>query len=203
MCVRKRKKKENVYTSNQAETAWAFLPRTFFAGVGLGSFCAAMRADTRARVAVRRSGLYPRFAGPAAIPSARRPPERGRIVEVAVAGLTARGDAFVLRVLILTVPADSETSTTFELASPEYLYEWILRRLPGSLEKMGPSGTRFTMKELFPRRRSHWRSDDMMRTGFMNFALRISLNGSGWLNSNCTAGCCITRPNTRLRRDLI
>lgn len=32
-------------------TAFAFLPRTLFGGVGFGSFCVAMRAETRARVA--------------------------------------------------------------------------------------------------------------------------------------------------------
>ena len=56
-----------------------------------------------------------------------------------------------------------------ELAKPEYLYEWTFVRLPcyvwsvmilsvsagetkqrtGSLEKIGPSGTFFTMKELY------------------------------------------------------
>jgi hypothetical protein len=61
---------------------------------------------------------------------------------------------------------------TFAFAKPEYLNEFRLRRLPwfnkellrtvererdewvqmltGSFENTGPSGTRFTMKELFP-----------------------------------------------------
>jgi hypothetical protein len=38
-------------------------------------------------------------------------------------------------------------------------------RRTGSVEKTGPSGARFTMKELALRRRSHWRSEDILKTG--------------------------------------
>ncbi len=39
------------YTTHDQKKVFAFLPRTFFGGEGLGSFWAATRADTRARVA--------------------------------------------------------------------------------------------------------------------------------------------------------
>jgi len=78
----------------------AFFPLDFLAGVGLGSFCAAMRAAVRARAALRRSGLYPRLAVLEAIPTARREPDRERMEVVAEAEDTAYGEAFVLRVVI-------------------------------------------------------------------------------------------------------
>jgi len=108
--------------------------------------------------AVRRSGRYPRLAVAEAIPRARRPPDLRRMVDVAWAEATACGEAFVLRVAIFIPEEESEISMTLELANPEYLCECRLRRFPGSLEKIGPSGTRFTVKELYLRRRSHWRS---------------------------------------------
>jgi len=140
----------------------AFFPRSFFSGVGLGSFCAWMRAETRARVAVLRSDRYPLFAVLAATPSDRRPPDRGRIVVVVRADVTAPGPADFLRVIIWIPEPESETSIVFSLAKPENLCECRLRRLPGSLENTGPSRTLFTMKELFLRRRSHWRSADIL-----------------------------------------
>ena len=68
-----------------------------------------------------------------------------------------------------------------ELAKPEYLYEWTFVRLPcyvwsvmilsvfaektgqrtGSLEKIGPSGTFFTMKELYFCRAGQTNSDQV------------------------------------------
>ncbi len=44
-----------------------------------------------------RSGRYPRLASFAVTPAARRGPERGRMVVVVNAGLTARGEAPFLR----------------------------------------------------------------------------------------------------------
>lgn len=98
---------------------------------------------------------------------ARRGPDRGRTVVEEVALATAWGEALTLRVWTLMVPAWSSTVMTLELANPENLKEFKLRRLPwksssarlrtwgqgirrtGSFEKTGPSGTRFTRKELF------------------------------------------------------
>jgi ABC-type branched-subunit amino acid transport system permease subunit len=71
---------EVAYASVSTEVL-AFLPLAFLGRGAFGSLWAAWRADTRAMAAVRRSGLYPRRAKLEAIPMARRPPDRGRIVE--------------------------------------------------------------------------------------------------------------------------
>jgi hypothetical protein len=102
----------------------------------------------RARLTVRRSGL-PAFleVTDAAIPSARREPVRVRMVPVEVARETAPGAAFCLREMIWMPLPESVMWTvwtpcqfiafwprkfghTLELANPEYLCEWRLRRLP-------------------------------------------------------------------------
>ena len=61
---------------------------------------------------------------------ARREPDRGRMVVDEVALATAWGEALTLRVWILMVPDWSSTAMTLELANPEYLKEFKLRRLP-------------------------------------------------------------------------
>ena len=62
---------------------------------------------------MRRSGRYPRLACAAAIPSARRPPDLGRMVDVENPEATAWGEALTLRVLIWIVPALSSTAMTY------------------------------------------------------------------------------------------
>ena len=57
-----------------------------------------------------KSALYPLFAGAVAIPSARRGPERGLILEDANAVLELFGVAFALRVVIVMAPFLSDTS---------------------------------------------------------------------------------------------
>ena len=61
----------------------------------------------------RRSGLYPRLAIAEVILKARRLPDRGRMVDVALADATSWEVAFVLRVTIFTPEAESEISMTF------------------------------------------------------------------------------------------
>jgi len=111
----------HIYRGSAAVVAFAFFPRTFFGGVGLGGDWVATKAETRARTAVRKSGLYPRFAGWIAAPSERRTPERGRMFETARALATACVDAFTFRVVILIPVAESETSIVLSLARPENL----------------------------------------------------------------------------------
>ena len=61
---------------------------------------------------VRRSGRYPRLATEAATPSARRGPERARILVVARAPATAWGEALAFRVVMTIWPEGlAETST--------------------------------------------------------------------------------------------
>jgi len=78
-------RKSTTYASESTSAAVTgfFFPRSFFAGVGLGSLWAARRADTRASAAVRRSGRYPLLAvALATTRCARRLPDRARIVDV-------------------------------------------------------------------------------------------------------------------------
>lgn len=64
------------------------------------------------KLTLRRSGLYPRLAIAEAILRARRPPDRARMNDVALALATARGEAFVLRVTIFIPAVESEISMT-------------------------------------------------------------------------------------------
>jgi hypothetical protein len=87
---------------------------------------------------------------------------------------------------------------------PEYLRECTFLRLPGSLEKIGPSGTRFTTKLLYfyvgladssdtptrlTRKRYHWRSVDMAVVRVCGRRMQIDYpvlaSPSMWLTTGC------------------
>jgi hypothetical protein len=80
----------------------------------------------------------------------------GRVMVQARLGLAARqGDAVsIMRNVERLHPGElldllGYCGPTLSPMRPEYLREWMFFRLPGSLEKIGPSGTRFTTKLLF------------------------------------------------------
>jgi len=108
---------------DSAAAAFAFLPRNFFSGAGLGFLCVRCSAEIRARTAVERSGLYPEFLRPAPIPRARLVPERFRRDMTAREEATAVEGADRLRVVMRSPEPESWTWIVFSLARPEYLYE--------------------------------------------------------------------------------
>jgi len=65
------------------------------------------------QLTVRRSGRYPRFASEAATPSARRGPDRLRIVKVVRPARTACGDALDLQVVIWIPEEESLISMVY------------------------------------------------------------------------------------------
>jgi len=83
-----------------------------------------VKKEKKGTLTVRRSGRYPRLACAAAIPSARRPPDLGRMADVANPEATAWGEALVLRVLIWIVPTLSSTAMTYNYSN-RYEIPWF------------------------------------------------------------------------------
>lgn len=73
-------------------------------------------------------------------------------------------------------------------------------RRTGSVEKTGPSGARFTMKELALRRRSHWRSEDILKTGR---EMRSTAEGSArWLHGPSSKRAALEQQQQQRKRQI-